>query len=112
MSQSVQPNPQTELAVFHLTRDSMEVSEFDLFCLAHTAWYGEKPARCYLEQQFDNYLLSGVLPFYVRHYCREFVAAHPETVNNACLQEKRSRFLQRLVMGLIIGFVAGALILS
>lgn len=107
-----QSEPLTELASFYLTQDSLEVSEFELFRLAHTAWYGEKPAFQYLDEQFDNYLLSGELPFYVRHYCREFIGEHPETVISARRQEKRGRLIQKLVTGLIIAFVAGALILS
>lgn len=112
MIPSIQSNPTIELASFLLTRDSTEISEYELFRLAYTAWYGQIPAAHYLEQQFDCYLQSGELPFYVRHYCRNYIEAHPETVKRAQQEDKRSRSTQRLVMVFIIGFVAGALILS
>lgn len=112
MQPSIQSNTAAELAGFLLTRDSSGVSEFELFRLAYTAWYGHIPASHYLERQFDSYLLSGELPYYVRHYCRNFIDAHPETVKYAQQEDKRSRSTQRLVLALIIGFVAGALILN
>ena len=65
----------SELETFILTRESLDTSEFDIFCAAYTKWYGEAASLSYLEQQFDEYLKTGILPFYVRHYCRQYVTS-------------------------------------
>ena len=95
-----------------LTREFLEVSEFEVFRMAYAAWFGEQPDIEYLESHFDDYLADGVLPFYVRHYCRQYIDNRPESLDAAEEQERRSRFVDRLTMGLLILFVAGALILA
>lgn len=110
--QTVPTNKLTELDTLFLTRESLEVSEFEVFRMAYAAWYGEIPAIQHLENHFDEYLASGVPPFYVRHYCRQFIENRPESVDAVRAEERRSRFADRLVTGLLIIFVAGALILS
>ena len=112
MTQIIPSNQFTELDTLILTRESLDVSEFEVFRRAYTDWYGEKPAMQCLEKQFDDYLTSGVQPFYVRHYCRQFIKNRPECVNAAQARDQRSRFAERLATGLIIVFVAGALLLS
>lgn len=112
MTQHVSINKPTDLDPLILTRESLDVSEFELFCKAYADWYGENPAMPCLEKQFDDYLISGALPFYVRHYCRQFIENRPDYVKAAQRQERRSRFAERLITGLLIAFVAGALILS
>jgi hypothetical protein len=105
-------NKLTELDTLILTREALDVSEFEVFRMAYTAWYGEKQTIPHLEKQFDDYLASGILPFYVRHYCRQFVENRPDCVDAAQKRERRSRFAERLVTGLLIAFVAGALTLG
>lgn len=112
MTQPVPITKLTELDSFLLTRESLKVSEFDVFRMAYAAWYGENLTMQHLENHFDDYLVSGVLPFYVRHYCRQFIENRPETIDAVRAQERRSLFAERLVTGLLIVFVAGALILS
>jgi hypothetical protein len=112
MTQSVPINKFSELDTLILTRESLDVSEFEVFQRAYTAWYGEKSAMLRIETQFNDYLTSGVLPFYVRHYCRQFIEKRPECVTAAQARDRRSRFAKRLVTGLLIVFVAGALLLA
>ena len=112
MTQSVLINKLTELDTLSLTRESLDVSEFEVFRMAYTAWYGEQPTRQRIEHHFDDYLADGVLPFYVRHYCRQYIDNRPESLDAAQEQERRSRFAERLTMGLLILFVAAALILG
>ena len=112
MKQTTQFNTSSELDLFVLIRESQEIGEFDLFRMAYVEWYGKTPDLNKLENQFDGYLVSGELPFYVRHYCRQFIKDRPETVSSIRKQEKRSRVIQRLVIGLLIAFVAAALILA
>ena len=110
--QPVPTNKLTELDTLFLTRESLNVSEFEVFRMAYTAWYGETPAIQHLENHFDDYLVSGVPPFYVRHYCRQYIENRPESVDAAQKRERRSRFAEHLTAGLLILFVAGALILA
>ena len=112
MKQTTQFNNPSELDLFVLIRESQEISEFDLFRMAYAEWHGKTPDLKTLENQFDGYLVSGELPFYVRNYCRQFIKDRPETVAAIRKQEKRSRVIQRLVIGLLIVFVAAALILA
>lgn len=112
MTQSVPINKLTELDTLSLTRESLDVSEFEVFRMAYTAWYGEQPAMQRIEHHFDDYLVDGVLPFYVRHYCRQYIDNRPESLDAVQKRERRSRFAERLTMGLLILFVAAALILG
>lgn len=111
MTRTVPINQLTELDTLTLTRESLDTSEFEVFRRAYAAWYGDEPATQIIDNHFDEYLTAGVLPFYVRHYCRVFLELRPETVDAAMTGERRSRFAERLVTGLLIAFVAGALIL-
>ena len=112
MTQVAPMNVPTELDTLNLTRETLDVSEFEVFRMAYAEWYGEKPSLPRLETEFDDYLSSGVLPFYVRHYCRQFIEDHPECIRAAQTTERRSRFAERLATALLIAFVAAALILS
>ena len=112
MAQPVPINKLTEPDSFLLARESLEVSEFDVFCIAYAAWYGEQPALQQIENHFDDYLTSGILPFYVRHYCRQFIDDYPEFVIAAQSREQRSLFANRLVTGILVIFVTVALILA
>lgn len=112
MTQVASMNNPSELDTLVLTRESLDISEFEVFHMAYTQWYGEKPAHAQLEKQFDDYLSSGVLPFYVRHYCRQYVENHPDCMRIARMTERRSRLAERLAITLLIAFVATALILS
>ena len=112
MTQVASTNKPSELDTLMLTRESLDISEFEVFRMAYAEWYGEKPALAQLEKQFDDYLSSGVLPFYVRHYCRQFVENRPDCVRTAQTTERRSQLAERLATALLIAFVAAALILS
>ena len=112
MMQTAPPVKPSELDTLILTRESLDISEFEVFRVAYTDWYGETPTQTQLEKQFDDYLTSGVLPFYVRHYCRQFVEKRPDRVRIAQLDERRSQFIERLTIVLLVAFVAAALILS
>lgn len=102
----------TEFDTFILTRESLDTSEFEVFCVAYTEWYGEEAAMPYIEQQFNAYLKSGVLPFYVRHFCRHYVEKYPVCVIDAQTQERRSWIAERVAAALLIAFVAAALLIS
>ena len=112
MTQAAPLDTPADLDTLMLTREALDVSEFEVFRMAYAEWYGEKAPPSRLEKQFDDYLSSGALPFYVRHYCRHFVDNHPECIQAAQTSERRSRFAERLATALLVVFVAAALILS
>ncbi len=56
------------LALAHAA-STLDVSEFDVFCLAHRSWYGRTGSLAHLEREFGRYLNRRVsLPFYVRRF--------------------------------------------
>ena len=112
MMQTSSPVKPSELDTLLLTRESLDISEFEVFRDAYADWYGETPSQAQLEKQFDDYLTSRVLPFYVRHYCRNFVEKRPDCVRTTQVNERRSRFAERLTLALLIVSVATALILT
>ncbi|WP_455206948.1 hypothetical protein [Kaarinaea lacus] len=112
MSKPIAINNLTELDRLALTCEALDISEFEIFRRAYSAWYGDAPTVAQLDTDFDDHLREGVPPFYVRHYCRQYIEQRPETVDAAIIRERRSRFAERLVTGLLVAFVAGALILA
>jgi len=46
----------------------LEVSEFDVFMDAYTAWYGKAASVRQMENVFSLYLLENKVPFWVRNY--------------------------------------------
>ena len=112
MAQPFPINELTELDSFLLTRESLEMREFSVFRMTYADWYGEQPALLQIENHFDDYLTSGILPFYVRHYCRQFIDDCPEFVIAVQSREQRSLFANRLVTGILVIFVTVALILA
>jgi len=52
---------------------ALEVTEFRLFQLAFTDWYG-KPARAnFMERQFAAYMFAQRVPTWVRHFSRKIL---------------------------------------
>jgi len=51
----------------------LEVSEFNIFSEAYTAWYGREVPEKQVEKIFRQYLLENKVPFWVRNYARSRV---------------------------------------
>lgn len=52
----------------------MGIGDFNFFMRSYTAWYGEEPTEAMIEPYFKKYLLNGVVPFWVRHYARNYLS--------------------------------------
>ncbi len=49
--------------------NTLETSEYDVFCRAYTSWYGQSLDRVIVEQDFGRYLMNfQQLPCYVRAF--------------------------------------------
>jgi len=51
----------------------LEVSEFNIFKNAYTAWYGREMPEKQVENFFVQYLQENKVPFWVRNYARKQV---------------------------------------
>lgn len=50
--------------------EALSIGEFALFRLAHRWWHQHDCEETLIEQAFGEYLRSGRVPPWVRHYCR------------------------------------------
>lgn len=69
----------------------LEISERDLFLLAHCRWFGQEPGAAELKRLFAAYMFRGEVPAWVRHYTRDVLA--PRSIGRA---EARRLGLDRL----------------
>ncbi len=65
-----------------------EISEYNLFCAAWTAWYGTRAKDREIEKLFGACLNGAELPCYVRHFARQLRSAG----NDPALAFDRTRF--------------------
>lgn len=61
----------------------LDVSEFEIFRLAHRAWFGNDGNEKSLEYVFVAYMYYGKVPLWVRHLCRDVMDACPSPAENA-----------------------------
>jgi hypothetical protein len=52
------------------TAAGLQVSEFHVFELAWTRWFGDHHEPQDMESLYWNYVTDGVVPHWVRHFCR------------------------------------------
>lgn len=72
----------------------LEVSEFNIFRDAYTAWYGVKAPEKQVEKVFVQYLQNNRVPFWVRNYARSKV---PEEFAMAKQTKEDSRVANNLL---------------
>lgn len=58
--------------------NALDVTEFELFDLAHRAWFDRPGESRELEQAFGPYMMHGQAPYWVRHFARR-IAALPDS---------------------------------
>jgi len=51
----------------------LEIKEFALFEMAYKDWYGRFAVPNVMESHYANYMFSGVIPIWVRGYCRKVI---------------------------------------
>lgn len=52
----------------------LEVTEFELFRIAHRRWHGGEIGDDHLERLYLPYMFKGHVPIWVRHLAREVIA--------------------------------------
>ena len=72
----------------------LEVSEYNIFRDAYTAWYGVKAPEKQVEMVFVQYLQNNKVPFWVRNYARSKV---PEEFTMANRTKEDSRVANNLL---------------
>lgn len=74
-----------------LTSALLDVTEFQLFKTAYRQWYGAEPGVMTFHVTFADYMINGVVPFWVRSYTRKILGnrAHPRTTTGATLPSER-----------------------
>ena len=55
----------------------LDITEFELFRLAWSRWYGYEPQERVVERSFVPYMFAEVVPPWVRHFTREVMRAEP-----------------------------------
>ena len=84
--------------------NTFEINEYEVFTLAYEAWYGRPAEIKEIEPTYARYLLDGIVPAWVRSYCRNFV--NMDTVKAftvyANTEDKTGKFLRQLIMGLCV----------
>jgi hypothetical protein len=52
---------------------ALQISEFRLFCLAYSQWYGCDIPESELEYIFSEYMFEGIVPHWARHFARQVI---------------------------------------
>jgi len=95
---------------FVLTRELLDVSDYEVFQRAYADWYGHEPDRHAIDAHFGAYLRSEQLPIFVRHYVRRFVQSHPDGVRAVVDRETRASRLNRIMIAVVALLVVFALL--
>ncbi len=95
---------------FLLTKTARGTSEYQVFLDAYRDWYGREPTQHRLESLFGNYLKTGNLPHFVRHYARHYVATHPVPVQTLLDRDRRSKRANVIVYGILTAMVILAMV--
>lgn len=77
---------QTDTALVIAAAQTLDITEFELFELAHRAWHGAPAPAAALEGLFGRYMMTGRAPAFVRHLARR-AAALESAVERARLVE-------------------------
>lgn len=94
---------------FLLTKAARETSEYQVFVDAYRDWYGDEPAQRRLQNAFGEYLKSGDLPHFVRHYARRYVATHPDPVRTLMDRDRQSQRANLIAFGMLTVMVLFAM---
>ena len=95
---------------FLLTIRARGTSEYQVFLEAYRVWYGRDPAQRRLEKVFGNYLKTGNLPHFVRHYARHYVATHPGPVQTLLDRDRKSKRANLIAFGILTAMVFFAMV--
>jgi hypothetical protein len=51
----------------------LDTTEFNIFCLAYTRWFGRGASVEFIEPHFNAYMFSEIVPFWVHHFTRHIM---------------------------------------
>ena len=51
----------------------LEITEFDVFRMAYSGWFGEQAADGVIEPFFIDYMFNDAVPVWVRHFTRRVI---------------------------------------
>jgi len=66
----------TDEAKVRISSRLLEISEFRLFHIAYSRWYGMEIPDREIEPTFSAYLLENRIPHWVRHFTREVLSRY------------------------------------
>lgn len=87
----------------------LEITEFDVFELAHRDWYGRPAATRTTERWFAAYMFGGEVPPWVRQFTRRVLTDHHGRLAPAAPGPARSRSGTRMKGGVYLALLALAL---
>lgn len=90
----------------------LDISEFQLFELAYTDWFGDKPVIHQVECLFASYMFKGEIPTWVRQFARNILRTWPDDLRSPRALPQRLTPLRGTAYFMLIVFVVGALFLS
>ena len=67
--------PESDLMLVSRAASLLDISEFELFRLAHERWRGRQPDERSLDHEFVEYMFRERVPCWVRHLAREICSA-------------------------------------
>lgn len=111
VTSSVADSTSEQVEQLHVCARTLEISEYEVFERAYFAWHGHGAALPELELQFHQYLCRAEIPLWVRHFCRQYLDAHPEALSRQQTDTAQARRARWLALGLIMLSVGLALLL-
>ncbi len=90
----------------------LDTSEFEIFRLAHRAWFGHDAEEKSLERMFAVYMFHDRVPLWVRHLCRDIVEAAPAPDADAVALPALDPEQRRHVLTLAVAVTAAVFIMT
>ncbi len=97
---------------FLLTKAARGTSDYQIFLDAYAEWYGHEADPDVINSVFGDYLKTGELPHYVRHYARRYVEANPGPTQALRDWDRRSERAQSFAFGMLVLLVLIAIALT
>jgi hypothetical protein len=109
-AETAKPLPH-ELEQLDASARDLGISEYELFQRAFEAWHGRRADPESIDHTFGRYLKEGELPEWVRHFCRQYLDAHPDCMVRREALAVRARRADWIAFALIVLAVLIALII-
>ncbi len=97
---------------FLLTKAARGTSDYQIFLDAYSDWYGHEAASDVIDGVFGDYLKTGELPHFVRHYARRYVEANPDPAQALREWDRRIERAQAIAFGTLVILVLVAIAIT